>query len=71
MPCWVHTPAVPLLKRMDLKDVIFVIPKEHLKTNTGYQAAVTLKLNGVEAPLIFLWEFKTGTQKNGLKFTGK
>lgn len=62
---WVHTPAEPLLKRMEERQVVFGIPKEHLKPKTTYQVEVMLKL---ENPLYFIWEFTTGTQMEGLKF---
>lgn len=70
VPIWVHTPAKPLLKRMEIKDVVFAIPKEHLKTGTVYQAAVTLR-GGENDEMVFSWEFKTGTQKDGLKLGNK
>ena len=36
VPCWLHTPDEPLLKRMEIADVVFVIPKAKLKANTTY-----------------------------------
>ncbi len=62
---WVHTPQVPLLKRMELREVVFGIPKEHLKPRTTYQVDVLLKT--VANEFHFCWEFTTGTQKEGLK----
>jgi hypothetical protein len=64
---WVHTPAEPLLKRMEEKQVVFAIPKAHLKKNTTFQADVRLVTAG-NPPLHFVWEFTTGSQERGLKF---
>src|SRR5207253_11413105 len=58
--CWIHTPAVPLLKRMEVKDCVFGIPKGHLRPNTTYQVRVRLETNG-NTPLLFCREFTTGT----------
>ncbi|MGE3172722.1 MAG: CAP domain-containing protein [Planctomycetota bacterium] len=62
---WNHTPMEPLLKRMELREVVFAIPKEHLKPKTTYQVEVRVKLQN-EA--YFIWEFTTGSQMEGLKF---
>ncbi len=64
VPCWLHTPDNPLLKRMVLRDVVFVIPKEVLKSNQAYKAVVTLTLAGGQRK--FEWAFTTGAQKQGL-----
>jgi hypothetical protein len=67
VPIWVHTPKVPLNKKMDLRDVIFCLPKEPLESNKQYQVRVNLQLGGAD-PLVFVWEFTTGSQTRGLKF---
>jgi hypothetical protein len=67
VPMWNHTPAEPLLKRMEEKEVVFGIPKAHLQKNTTYQVEVRLVADGND-PLYFVWEFTTGTQDEGLKF---
>lgn len=64
---WEHTPQNPLLKRMEEKEVVFGIPKAHLKPRTTYQAAVMLK-DAANPALQFCWEFTTGSQEEGLKF---
>ena len=64
--CYVHTPQVPLNKKRDLRDVVFALPKEPLKGGKTYQARVMMQLGG-NPPLVFIWEFATGTQKEGLK----
>jgi hypothetical protein len=64
--CWVHTPKVPLNKKRDLRDVLFVIPKEPLDPNKGYQVRAMLHIGGAD-PLWFFWEFTTGGQARGLK----
>ena len=66
VPIWVHTPRVPLNKRMELRDVVFAIPKEHLSPNEDYQVRVKLHIEPYE-PLWFIWEFKTGRQPYGLR----
>lgn len=66
IPTWNHTPADPLLKRMEEKQVVFAIPKAHLQPKTTYQAEVRIVAQG-NSPLCFVWEFTTGTQKEGLK----
>jgi len=64
--CWVHTPKVPLNKKRDQRDVLFVIPKESLDANKGYQVRAMLHIGGAD-PLWFFWEFTTGGQARGLK----
>jgi hypothetical protein len=64
VPCWLHTPDAPLLKRMVLRDVVFVIPKALLEPNTLYMAEVDLVFNGNQRKLH--WTFTTGAQKQGL-----
>jgi len=61
-----HTPKVPLNKKRDQRDVLFFIPKEPLKAGKTYQARATLGLTSGE-PLVFIWEFTCGRQKQGLK----
>lgn len=63
VPCWVHTPDAPLLKRMEIRDVLFLIPKEHLAANTTYLAVA--RLNGIRAQPIE-WTFTTGSQEHDL-----
>jgi hypothetical protein len=65
VPTWNHTTKTPLLKRMELRDVVFGIPKAHLKAKTTYQVEVQIKL---EHDAYFVWEFTTGSQMEGLKF---
>jgi hypothetical protein len=67
VPMWIHTPAEPLLKRMEEKEVVFGIPKAHLAKNTAFQVEVRLVAHGND-PLYFVWEFTTGGQDEGLKF---
>jgi hypothetical protein len=64
VPIWVHTPKVPLNKKLDLRDVIFCIPKEPLEPNKLYQVRVMLHIG--PDPFWFVWEFTTGSQKEGL-----
>lgn len=66
VPIWVHTPKVPLNKRMEIRDTIFCIPKEVLDTQRSYQVRVKLLL-GPQDPLCFIWEFTTGSQRENLK----
>lgn len=66
VPIWVHTPRVPLNKRMEVRDVVFALPKEHLSPNEDYQVRVKLHIEPYE-PLWFIWEFKTGRQREGLR----
>jgi hypothetical protein len=63
----VHTPKVPLNKQRDLRDVLFLVPKEPLEPNTAYQVRCMLEIGGAD-PLWFVWEFQTGSQPRGLKF---
>lgn len=63
--CWVHTPQVPLNKERDDRDVLFAIPKQPLDANTAYQVRCTVQVGA--DPLVFFWEFTTGSQKDGLK----
>lgn len=65
VPIWVHTPKVPLNKKLDLRDVIFCLPKEGLEKSKTYQARVRLQL-GSNDPLVFVWEFSTGTSSRDL-----
>ena len=60
--CWCHTPEEPLLKRMVLRNAVFVIPKAVLKSKQTYQAVVTLV---PERKLV--WTFTTGSQMQGLR----
>ncbi|MEC7583488.1 MAG: CAP domain-containing protein, partial [Planctomycetota bacterium] len=62
---WKHTPEVPLLKRMEMRDVVFAIPKEPLRPKTTYQVEIMLHL---QKEFYFVWEFTTGSQMEGLKF---
>lgn len=66
VPTWVHTPKVPLNKRMEIRDVIFAIPKEQLEPNKSYQVRVRLQMAAPD-PLYFFWEFSTGSQREGLR----
>ena len=65
VPVWVHTPKVPLNKKLDLRDVIFCLPKEALDKNKTYQARVKLQIGGAD-PLVFVWEFTTGSAARDL-----
>ena len=62
--CWAHTPKEPLLKRMADKNVLFLIPKEHLESDASYFVVATLTYPSgtVEEK----WRFKTGRQGHGL-----
>lgn len=64
--CFVHTPKVPLNKKRDMRDVLFLIPKQPLEANTHYQVRVMMQIGGAD-PLYFFWEFTTGSQRSGLK----
>lgn len=64
--CYVHTPKVPLNRKRDQRDVLFALPKEPLKPGKSYQARALLQLGGAD-PLVFIWEFSTGSQRQGLK----
>lgn len=63
--CYKHTPKVPLNKKRDQRDVLFLVPKEPLKAGKQYQARAYLQLGGADM-LVFCWEFSTGNQKEGL-----
>ena len=65
VPCWVHTPKVPLNKKLDMRDVLFCLPKEALDKNKTYQARVKLQIGGAD-PLVFVWEFTTGNAARDL-----
>ena len=65
VPIWVHTPKVPLNKKLDLRDVIFCLPKEGLEKSKTYQARVKLQI-GTNDPMVFVWEFSTGTSARDL-----
>lgn len=66
VPGYVHTPKVPLNKKRDQRDVLFLIPKEPLEPNKSYQVRAKLQIGGTD-PLWMIWEFATGSQKEGLK----
>jgi hypothetical protein len=59
-----HTPKTPMLKRMELKDVVFLIPKVHLEPNTCYGVVATLQTKNGEDTMA--WSFTTGDQRRGL-----
>ena len=67
VPVWVHTPAVPLNRRIEERETIFCIPKEKLEAGKQYQVRVALRFGSAPEPLYFFWEFTTGSQKEGLK----
>ena len=66
VPIWVHTPKVPLNKKMDLRNVVFCLPKEALDKGKTYQARVLLHIDGAD-PHWFVWEFTTGQSARELK----
>ncbi|MCU0865583.1 MAG: CAP domain-containing protein [Planctomycetes bacterium] len=66
VPTWVHTPNQPLNKKQDRRDVLFVLPKEHLEANKHYQVRCVLQIGGAD-PLHFFWEFSTGSSGRELK----
>jgi hypothetical protein len=66
VPIWVHTPQIPMNRKVEVRDAIFCIPKAHLEPNKNYQVQVRLQL-GSNDPFLFIWEFSTGTQAEGLK----
>lgn len=66
VPCWVHTPNVPLNKKQDLRDVLFALPKEHLDPNKHYQVRCLLQIGGAD-PLHLFWEFTTGASAQDLR----
>jgi hypothetical protein len=61
-----HTPKTPMLKRMELKDVVFLIPKTHLEPNTYYGVVATVSTKSISEPLYVSWSFTTGDQRRGL-----
>jgi len=64
--CYMHTPKVPLNKKRDQRDVLFLIPKEPLKPGKTYQARAYLDIGGMGST-VFIWEFSTGSKRQGLK----
>lgn len=66
VPIWVHTPKIPLNRRMEVRDAVFCLPKEHLEPGKHYQVRVQLNI-GTEVPFWMIWEFTTGSQAEGLK----
>jgi hypothetical protein len=67
--CYVHTPQVPLNKRRDQRDVLFALPKKPLEPNKAYQVRCMLHIGSAD-PHVMIWEFTTGTQREGLKLKG-
>lgn len=65
LPIWVHTPKVPLNKKLDLRDVVFCLPKQELDKSKTYQVRCKLQFGGADA-LVFVWEFTTGSQARDL-----
>jgi hypothetical protein len=63
VPSYVHTPNVPLNKKQDRRDVLFLLPKQHLDPNKHYQVRVMLQLGGAD-PLYLFWEFTTGSGRD-------
>ncbi|MCY2956506.1 MAG: hypothetical protein NT107_05655 [Planctomycetota bacterium] len=66
VPIYKHTPQKPMLKRMEEREVVFAIPKAVLEAQKTYQ--VEVRIGGEGAGLLFIWEFTTGAQAEGLKF---
>ncbi|MBL8755882.1 MAG: hypothetical protein JNK15_21475 [Planctomycetes bacterium] len=66
VPMWVHTPQIPLNRKVEIRDVVFGIPKDHLEPGKHYQVRVKLQL-GQNDPFWFFWEFTCGTQGEGLR----
>ncbi len=66
VPSWIHTPNVPLNKKRDMRDVLFLLPKEHLEAGKHYQVRCVLQLGGADA-LHFFWEFTTSGSTHDLK----
>ena len=66
VPMYRHTPKEPLLKRMEERQVVFGIPKAHLEPSKTYQVEVSLTTSN--PTMLFIWEFTTGIQSEGLKF---
>ncbi len=62
--CWIHTPDKPLLKRMELRDTVFAIPKAHLRSGTTYLCEVKIKFGNGERTMS--WHFTTGSRQHGL-----
>lgn len=65
VPIYAHTPTVPLNRKVEIRDVVFAIPKTALEPNKHYQVQVRLQ-TGSNDPFWFFWEFSTGSQKEGL-----
>lgn len=63
VPCHVHTPNVPLNKKQDLRDVLFLLPKQHLDPNKHYQVRCVIQIGGAD-PLHLFWEFTTGSGRD-------
>ncbi len=66
VPIYVHTPTIPLNRKVEIRDVVFALPKERLEPGKHYQVQVKLQM-GSNDPFYFIWEFGTGTQAEGLK----
>ena len=66
VPIYVHTPTIPLNRKVEIRDVVFALPKTHLEPNKHYQVQVKLQM-GSNDPFWFFWEFSTGAQAEGLK----
>lgn len=66
VPIWVHTPKIPLNRRMEVRDAVFCIPKERLDSSKHYQVRVMLHIGEADELWLF-WEFTTGAQSDGLK----
>lgn len=66
VPIYVHTPTIPLNRKVEIRDVVFAVPKTHLEPNKHYQVQVKLQM-GSNDPFWFFWEFSTGAQAEGLK----
>ena len=62
-----YQPKVPLLKRMELKDVVFVIPKAHLEEGKRYAAIAKVEYQGGSEE--YAWDFFTGSRQHGLGST--
>ncbi|MCR9245597.1 MAG: hypothetical protein NXI31_11235 [bacterium] len=63
--CYVHTPKVPLNKKRDIRNVLFALPKEPLKSGKAYQVRAYLQIGGMDM-MAMIWEFQTGGKKQGL-----
>lgn len=66
VPIYVHTPTIPLNRKVEIRDAVFAVPKQHLEPNKNYQVQVRLQM-GSNDPFWFFWEFSTGAQAEGLK----